>query len=68
MVQYSVYTKFCSSRESGEKYYRHIKAVLPPEGEVRIMMITDKQFEEMAVFYGLEKKEVENKPEQLLLF
>jgi CRISPR-associated protein Cas2 len=68
MLQYSVYAKFCSSRESGEKYYRHIKAALPPEGEVRIFMITDKQFEEMSVFYGIERKEVEAQPEQLLLF
>ena len=68
MLQYSVYAKFCSSRESGEKYYRHIKLALPPEGEVRVFMLTDRQFEEMAVFYGAEKKEVESKPEQLLLF
>ena len=52
MLQYSVYAKFCYSRESGTIMHNHIKAVIPPEGQVRIIMITDKQFEEMAVFYG----------------
>ena len=68
MLQYSVYAKFCKSRETAETYYRHIKSALPPEGEVRVFMLTDKQFGEMKVFYGATKKQVESKPEQLLLF
>ena len=68
MLQFSVYAKFCSSREAGETYYRHIKAALPPEGEVRVFMLTDKQFGDMKVFYGGVKKEPESQPEQLLLF
>jgi CRISPR-associated protein Cas2 len=68
MLQYSVYAKFCASRENAEKYLKYIQAVLPPEGEVRLIMITDKQFEQMAVFFGRCSKKAESPPEQLLLF
>ena len=68
MLQYSVYAKFCASRENAEKYSRYIRIGLPPEGEVRVIMITDKQFEQMAVFYGRFSKKPESPPEQLLLF
>ena len=68
MLQYSVYAKFCASRENSEKYYRYIEAGLPPNGEVRVIMITDKQFEQMAVFFGQCAKNPEQPPEQLLLF
>ncbi len=68
MLQFSVYAKFCSSRETAETNKKIIEACLPPEGQVRVFMITDKQFETMSVFYGTERKEVENQPEQLLLF
>lgn len=67
-LQFSVYAKFCSSRENAEKYYRYIKMVVPPEGHVRLLMITDKQFGEMVSLFGKKLCEVEKKPDQLLLF
>ncbi len=68
MMQYSVYAKFCASRENAATYQKHIKMALPPEGQVRVVMITDKQFDDMAVFYGITQKRAESPPEQLLLF
>lgn len=45
---------------------------LPPEGPVRVCMVTDKQFGDMLTFCGheevVEKAEAEKKPEQLMLF
>ena len=67
-LQYSVYAKFCASRENAQKYYRYIESAVPPEGHVRILMITDKQFGDMVSLYGKNVQEVEKKPEQLLLF
>lgn len=72
MLQYSVYAKFCSSRDSAKSVLNHIQLSLPPEGEVRVCMVTDKQFGDMHTFCGQnlvkdeDKKEV--KPEQLMLF
>ena len=67
-LQFSVYSKFCSSRENTVKYYRYIEAAVPPNGHVRLLMVTDKQFGEMVSLYGKTVQEIEKKPEQLLLF
>ncbi|MBO4648737.1 MAG: CRISPR-associated endonuclease Cas2 [Lentisphaeria bacterium] len=67
-LQFSVYSKFCSSRENTVKYYRYIEVAVPPNGHVRLLMVTDKQFGEMVSLYGKTVQEIEKKPEQLLLF
>ena len=41
---------------------------LPPEGEVRIITITDKQFERMNVFWGKIPQQPEKPPCQLEFF
>lgn len=72
MLQFSVYAKFCSSRDSLASVVSSIKTTLPAEGHVRIAMLTDKQFGDMFVFSGrkqLNRKEREEEPpEQLMLF
>jgi len=67
-LQYSVYARYCPSEESGEVYRRHVHAALPPDGQVRLMTITDRQFEKMDVFFGQSRVAVEDPPAQLLLF
>ena len=67
-LQFSVYAKFCASRENAQKYYNYLKAAVPPGGKVRLLMVTDKQFGEMVSLYGTSLQDVEKKPEQLLLF
>ena len=67
-LQFSVYSKFFSSRENAQKYFNYIKEAVPPGGRVRLLMITDKQFGDMVSLYGKSIEEVEKKPEQLLLF
>ena len=67
-LQFSVYAKYCASRENAQKYYNHIKCAVPPGGKVRLLMVTDKQFGDMVSLYGKNVEEVEKKPEQLLLF
>lgn len=67
-LQYSVYARFCASRENTRKYCRYIGGAVPPGGYVRLVAITDKQFGEMVSFYGKRRKKNEAKPEQLLLF
>ena len=68
MLQYSVYTRHCPSRENADVHIGRIKAHLPPDGEVRVLTITDKQFERMLIFWGKTRKQPESSPEQLELF
>jgi len=68
MMQYSVYARHCASKENAEVHVDRIKKHLPPDGEVRVITITDKQFERMMVFWGKLRKAPEEAPCQLELF
>lgn len=67
-MQYSIYLRPCSSQESAEVHLRRIRAFLPPEGEVAVLSITDKQFERMEFLLGKLRECSPQMPEQLELF
>jgi len=68
MFQFSIYLRFCASRENAEVHIRRVKATLPDRGKIGILHITDKQFGMMEIFYGLKKTEIESPAQQLELF
>lgn len=68
MLQYSVYARHCPSDENAVVHESRVKAFLPDDGEVRLIKITDKQFERMKVYYGKMRKATEKAPEQFSLF
>lgn len=68
MMQYSVYIRHCPSEENTDVHENRIANMLPPDGEVRLLRITDKQFERMRVFWGKMRKPTEQPPRQLELF
>jgi CRISPR-associated protein Cas2 len=41
---------------------------LPPEGEVRFITITDKQFEHIRIFWGKQRMPSAKTPDQLTFF
>ncbi len=67
-LQYSVYTRHCASEENAQAHVQRVEHALPPDGEVRIVMLTDKQFERMKVFFGKLRKPTEEPPKQLEFF
>ncbi len=68
MMQYSVYARFFASEEATEVHRRKIRHALPPDGEVRLLSVTDRQFGKMENYIGKKRKGNEKAPEQLLLF
>jgi CRISPR-associated protein Cas2 len=68
MLQYSVYGRHCASEENAEVHQTRVQEHLPPDGEVRIVVLTDKQFERMKVFHGKVRAATEPAPEQLSIF
>ena len=68
MMQYSVYIRHCASEENAQVHFDRVKCALPPDGEVRILAITDKQFGRMKVFWGKVRKPPDPTPCQLELF
>lgn len=68
MLQYSVYARFCASEEAAQVHRKTVREGLPPEGQVRIVTLTDIQFGRMEVYLGESAKEPEKKPLQLEFF
>ncbi len=68
MLQYSVYMRHCTSRESMEVHRARVKRNLPLYGKVSMMMVTDKQFEKIEHFWGVKRAEVPKTPRQLEIF
>lgn len=68
MMQFSVYVRHCASEENADVHEKRVSGTLPPDGEVRVLRITDKQYERMRVFLGKMRKPAEQPPRQLELF
>lgn len=56
MMQFSVYVRHCSSSESADVHTRRVQAILPENGQISILRVTDKQFGNMQSFVGPKKK------------
>ncbi|MDP1661961.1 MAG: CRISPR-associated endonuclease Cas2 [Phycisphaerales bacterium] len=67
-MQFSVYIRDCPSRENAEVHAARVERSVPSDGEVRLLMVTDKQFERMRVFWGGMRKQTEAPAPQLSLF
>ncbi len=68
MFQFSIYMRFCASRENSAVHIRRTKNALPKKGKVGILQITDKQFGMIELFHGLKEVEPETPTQQLELF
>ena len=67
-LQYSVYIRHCASKESLEVHLKRVKALIPPEGLVSALQVTDKQFGTMVNFIGKASKPPPEAPLQLEFF
>lgn len=67
MIQFSIYTKLFSGKDSCEKYYKLISKNLPTNGKVDILTITDKQYGNI-ISYNSGSKIQKKQPKQYLLF
>ena len=67
-LQFSVYARHCVSEEKAAVHIGRVEAGVPPDGEVRILTITDKQFERMRIFWGKMRKLPAPAPKQLEFF
>jgi len=68
MLQYSVYARHSSSEENAHVHIKRVESWVPDDGEVRILTVTDKQFERMQIFWGRIRKNPAPQPQQLEFF
>lgn len=68
MMQYSVYTRHCASRESAKVHVKRVKSFVPSKGHVSILAVTDKQYGKIVNFWGAKTQPMDKPPPQLELF
>jgi CRISPR-associated protein Cas2 len=68
MLQFSIYVRHCNSYENAEVHIKRVKGLLPPEGDVIVLTLTDKQFGMMQFFEGKKKALAPDTPQQLEMF
>lgn len=68
MLQLSVYSRICKGNDDVEKHAKRLKSLIPKEGSVRLLTVTEKQYASMEILVGTLKKEEKIGDQQLLLF
>lgn len=69
MIQFSVYGRLLNGNDALEKHMKRLVDNLPPEGSVRCLTVTEKQYANMRLLVGMplfQEKTV--KSDQMLLF
>lgn len=67
-VQLSVYSKYLVNASGVRSLLPPIRDLVPPQGDVRMLKLTDEQWASTYRYFGANQIPVESKPEQLGLF
>jgi len=68
MHQFSVYIRHCAGNEAATVHIGRVKSLVPDEGLVSILKVTDKQFGDTVQFVGRKRKPPLPAPVQLEFF
>lgn len=67
MLQLSVYSRICKGEDTAEKHKKRLKSLVPEEGSVRVLTVTEKQYASMDILIGVAKKTEKIGVKQLVL-
>ena len=68
MLQFSVYARPCASEDNARAHLGRVWPLLPEQGRVRVLQLTDKQYGRMQCFDAGNLVPTEGMPRQLELF
>lgn len=68
MIQWSVYARHFRTEDAAGPVRQAIVSSLPPEGHVRLLAVTDRQYGKMEVFLGTALHRPEKEPSLFELF
>lgn len=68
MMQYSVYSRICKNNDDLTKHINRIKINTPKNGNVRLLQVTENQYNNIIMFSGTKKVEEDISVENLLIF
>lgn len=53
MIQYSIYVRICKNQDDITKHTNRVKLFAPAKGNIRLLQITEKQYEQMLMLRGI---------------
>ena len=56
MIQFSVYARVCNGNDMVELHKQRLKANVPDEGSIRVLVITEKQYDNVDILLGKKSK------------
>lgn len=56
MMQYSVYIRICPSRDYCKRLEKRVQKIAPKKGNIRLLTVTEKQYEDMRLIIGSKKE------------
>ncbi|WP_029072874.1 CRISPR-associated endonuclease Cas2 [Kandleria vitulina] len=59
MMQFSVYCRIFANREAAVNHITILKRNVPKEGQIRIMLVTEKQYSKIEIIVGGKSKQEE---------
>ena len=62
-----MYSRICKGQDAVDKHAKRLKSLIPKEGSVRLLTVTEKQYASMEILVGTLKKEEKIGDKQLLL-
>ena len=69
MMQFSVYTRVCNGYDAVEKHKKRLYDNIPDNGSIRLLVITEKQYESIEILLGnLSRLDSIEEFEQLSIF
>lgn len=68
MAQFSIYMRHVVGKEQSDAATRRIEKSAPRSGKIRIVYLTDKQYENTRIIDGRAKRSSPKNPDQYLLF
>lgn len=68
MFQFSIYVRHCPSADNAEVHKKRVRSIMPDNGQIGMLCITDKQFESMEIFYGANISKPPQRSMQLEMF
>ena len=52
MIQYSLYARVCNGMDAVEKHEKRLRTKLPTNGSIRLLIVTEKQYESIRILVG----------------
>ena len=68
MLQLSVYSRICKNSDDVSKHINRIRQNLPDKGNIRLLQVTEKQYQDMVLLCGNKVAEEEISIKNLIVF